>query len=110
MKFGPWFSRLNGAIDEALVQKRFSLRSLSMKAGYSPNYVGQMRRDTKGPSAEAVVRLAAALDVSLTWIFLGVEMSPSDERLLALAASLSEDQKSKLLELLQSVGSTSQST
>lgn len=101
MKRGEWFTRLQAAVEEALQTERVtSKRDLSTKAGLGINYVSQMIRDEKGPSAEAVVRLAKVMDVSLVWIFVGAEMDSATERLVALFAPMTPERKRALLDLL----------
>lgn len=78
-----------------------SLRAISKDAGLGPNYVTQMISGNKGPTAAALVKLAETLQVSVTFIFTGAEMSQVDEDLLKLAAEMDETEKTHLLGLLR---------
>lgn len=99
-----WFDRLQTAVDERWTAPGRSLRELSRAIGFGPNYVQQMLGDRKSPKVQAVLRLADVLGVSVSWLFLGVEMTTEDERLLTLAAKIDQSQKRNLLDLLNSIG------
>src|SRR5690554_6377628 len=79
-----------------------SERQISLAAGLGPNFVGQMKKAGKMPSASAVLRLCRALWVSVTYIFTGAKMTPEDEEFLTRFSALHPDQKKALLSLLHS--------
>lgn len=97
-----WWIRLIDEINKAESAGR-SLRNISLTAGLGPNYVEQMRKKGKMPSADVVKKLAEALGISVTYIFTGVQMTREAEQLLALWASLTEEQKDSLLQMLRSM-------
>ncbi|WP_104662823.1 helix-turn-helix domain-containing protein [Ensifer adhaerens] len=92
-----WRARLGVKIDES----GQSYRSLSAKCGFGPNFVSEFMAGGKAPSADRVVKLADVLNVSLAYIFTGVEMSREDEDFLRLVAAMPDDQKRHLRALLE---------
>ncbi len=98
-----WETRLRQAIQERWLDKGRSLNELSARVDMGPNYVSQMLTTTKAPKAETVIKLADALGVSLTWIYLGADLTAEDEQLLQLAAKVDTTQKRQLLDLLNSI-------
>jgi transcriptional regulator with XRE-family HTH domain len=105
MEHAAWEMRLRQAIRERWTDQGRSLAELGRQAGMGVNYVSQMLNDGKAPKAQAVVNLAEVLGISLTWLYLGVEMTAEDEQLLQLAAKVDESQKRQLLALLNSIAS-----
>lgn len=92
-----WRARLSEKID----QSGESYRSLSAKCGFGPNFVSEFMAGGKAPSADRVVKLADVLNVSLSYVFTGVEMSRDDERFLRAVAEMSDDEKRHLMALLE---------
>jgi transcriptional regulator with XRE-family HTH domain len=99
-----WEQRLRKAIAERWTDKGRSLTDLGRAIGMGQNYVSQMLAG-KAPKAQAVINIAKELEISLTWLFLGVEMTVEDEQLLLLASKIDTAQKRKLLDLLTSIAS-----
>jgi transcriptional regulator with XRE-family HTH domain len=67
---GGWQPRLR----EALGRSKLSMRALSEKADFSPNYIGALLRgeiDKRGPSADSLRRLAEAAGVDPDWMITG---------------------------------------
>lgn len=50
--------------------------ALAEKAGIVPNYVSQVERGDKIPTVETLARMAAALEVTLSELFLGADRAP----------------------------------
>lgn len=100
-----WKQRLHAAIRDRWVANGGSLAELSRQAGQGSNYVSQMLNEDKEPKTQAVINIAQVLNVSLSWIFLGIEMTAEDEKLLLIAAKIDTNQKKKLLDLLGSISS-----
>jgi len=92
-----WRHRLTSAIE---LDPR-SKREIARECGFGPNFVSELFNSEKTPSADRVVRLAEVLGISLTYIFIGVEISRQDEEFLQLAAKLPDDEKDHLLGLLK---------
>jgi transcriptional regulator with XRE-family HTH domain len=67
---GDWLPRLR----EALGRSTLSMRALSEKAGFSPNYLSALVRgeiDKRGPSADSLRRIAEAAGVDADWMITG---------------------------------------
>lgn len=102
-----WKQRLHSAIKDRWVAQGRSLAELSRLSGQGPNYVSQMLNEDKEPKTQTVINIAENINVSLSWIFLGIDMTAEDEKLLLIAAKIDTDQKKKLLDLLGSIASES---
>ena len=100
MSTETWEARLRQAIQERWVDQGRSLTELSLNIKNGRNFVSQMLTEGKAPRAQDVVNLASELKISLSWLFLGVDMTQEDEQLLMIASKIDTDQKKKLLELL----------
>jgi hypothetical protein len=103
MSTETWEARLRQAIQERWVDQGRSLTELSLNIHNGRNFVSQMLTEGKAPRAKDVVNLAAQLQISLSWLFLGVDMTQEDEQLLMIASKIDTHQKKKLLELLNSI-------
>lgn len=67
---GDWQPRVR----EALGRSKLSMRALSEKAGFSPNYLSALLRgeiDKRGPSADSLRRIAEAAAVDPDWVITG---------------------------------------
>lgn len=105
MSTAEWDNRLRQAIKEHWTDHGRSLTELGRAIGMGQNYVSEMLSKGKAPRAQAVINLAQVLGVSLTWIYLGVEMTAEDEQLLQVASKVDATQKRRLLDLLNSIAS-----
>lgn len=94
-----WQMRLVSAIEAS----GRPMSVISREAGLGPNYVHQMIKYRKMPSADAVVRLCRVLRVSLTYIFTGIEMTADEQEILMRIVSLRPDQKQSLLAFVRSL-------
>jgi len=90
-----WRQRLIAAIEK----DDRTPRAISLAAGLGPNYLNQMIERGTSPSIPALVSLCGALDLSLTYIFTGADMSPGLEELLRLSAELPDQQQDLLIDL-----------
>lgn len=98
MRNRDWLSRLTSAINAT----DETHRSLSLRAGLGPNYVNQLVNGQKPtPSAEAIIRLCEALNLSLAYVFAGLELTRETEEVARLYASLGDRQRGALLTLLR---------
>lgn len=86
---------------DAIKRDQRSARQISLEAGLGPNFVGDLTREGKDPSAENLVKLTATLGVSLTYIFTGADMTPEAEEMLQLAAGLPKEKQELVLDLLR---------
>lgn len=94
-----WRIRLMACIEE----EGRSLRSISLQAGLGQNYLNQMVSDRKEPGIEVVRRLCDVLNVSVTYIVTGNELSKLDEELLAILADIDVEAKKHLRDFLRTV-------
>lgn len=78
-----------------------SNRALGKKAGVGTSFVSDLKNLEKNPSADNVLKLARALDLSVVWLFTGVEMTPELEEVLAIYAALPRSGRSALMSVLR---------
>lgn len=91
-----WRKRL----EDALKQSGRSKREISMKAGKGAGYVHSILSEGKDPTIESLIAVCRELNVSLTWIVYGFEISPATEQLLSLIEQNPED-RAAVLQILQ---------
>ncbi len=92
-----WKTRLLQAVDN----DGRSDRAISLAANLGVNFVNELRNTSKEPSIEKVLRLAAELQLSVSYLFLGRDLSKDDEDLLLVLQSLPADAKAGLLAVLR---------
>jgi len=63
--------------------------------------VSDLKNLEKNPSADNVLKLARALDLSVVWLFTGVEMTPELEEVLAICAAVRRSCRSALMSVLR---------
>ena len=73
-----WRDRLQAALDK----KGKSAREISLKAGKGPGYLHSILKEGKDPTVESMGAVCDALEVSVAWILLGVDMSRETEEIL----------------------------
>lgn len=95
---------------EAIERSGKSERAISRAIGRTPSYLHSVLKENKQPSIDNLVLLATELNVSLTWLIFGVEMSGDAETLLKLYAGLTDDQKGDFLRMAKSVAALSAKT
>ena len=93
-------------LQEAVEKSGKSLRSISLAAGCSPGYLHGILKGKKEPTITRLVKICGVLGVSVTYVVLGIEWSPTQEQLLLLMSGLSDEQKTLLLELAKSLSRT----
>lgn len=64
---------LGQALQEARDQRGLTQEALSLETGVHRNYIGGIERGERSPSVEAIVKLADALGVTLSDLFLRAE-------------------------------------
>ena len=92
-----WKTRLLQAIDN----DGRSDRAISTAANLGVNFVNEFRNKAKEPSVEKILKLAAELKLSVTYLFLGRDLSKDDEDLLLVLQSLPVSAKEGLLAALR---------
>lgn len=95
-----WLYRLLG---EIYLSPR-SLRETSNLAGFGVNYLSQLSSENfKEPSFSRVVVLCDVLDVSITYIVTGAEMTRLFEELAQCLSPLPQEQQESFLALLRTL-------
>lgn len=80
MNESDWRSRLEDAIKASGRSKR----EISLAAGKGPGYVHSILSEGKDPTIDNLIAICLALNVSLTKILYGFEISPETEEILSL--------------------------
>lgn len=94
-----WRDRLRGAIEAT----ERSQRDISLQAGMAPGYVNSLFNEAKDPRISNLLKILDEIDVSLSYILYGIEMSPEMEELLRLFERLNPDQKVLFRQLAQTM-------
>lgn len=98
-----WLVRLISAVDAYIAQHGSSLSSVSKAAGLHRNFLTQLKADDwSEPQFGNVVALCRAINVSITYVVTGAELSQNGEVFVSHLARLSEDQQRSVLALLES--------
>lgn len=92
-----WRNRLIDAINA----DGRSDRAISLAAGLGPNFVNELRNQTKEPGVEKIMKLADELNVSLTYLFMGSDVTAEDEAFLRLYRQYSDEERAGLLAILK---------
>ncbi len=100
-----WRKRLLAEISRATAEGA-SLRSLSLGAGLSANYVEQLISRGSNPTVPVLEKLCAQLGVSLIYILTGTEADPASEAILRLVNSLSPEDQRHAMALLERLAAT----
>lgn len=90
MKKIEWWDRFEAAINA----DGRAYRQISLAADLGENRVSQILKKGPifpGPSAEVVKRICEAINVSLTYVYTGAQMTPEMEEILASLAKLDRE-------------------
>jgi transcriptional regulator with XRE-family HTH domain len=98
METETWRDRLRAEIDKAGASKR----SLSLKADMGAGYVHSILEDGKDPGLESLMKVCAALDVSLLRIVYGLDVTPEMEEVFHLWRQSSSETRSGIVQILRS--------
>jgi len=85
-------------------------RAISLAAGLGPNFLNELRNLNKAPTVPKVVALANELNVSLSYLFSGLDLSRENEELLRLFLSLPEPSRDTLLQLARQLAESKPAT
>lgn len=80
-------------------------RTISLAAKLGPNFVSELHHTVKDPRIQNVLKLAAELNMSLSYLFLGTDATPEDEELLKILHG-NPDLRRHLVSLLQAMPQT----
>lgn len=94
-----WRQRLSEAVEKS----GRSERAISLAAGCGHGYLNSILNTEKDPTLPRLVKICAELKVSLTYIVLGIEQTPTQERLLMLLSELPEAQQEAFLRMAESI-------
>lgn len=89
-------SRLGARVRELREARKLTQEALGERAGCSWHYISSIERGRKGATTETLAALAAAMDITLSELFVGVDRPlPRDAKRLdtALAAKPPETQR-----------------
>lgn len=75
------------------------MRNVSRAAGCGDGYLFEVLESGKEPTLDRLLRVAGVLEVSITWLLYGFELSSLDEEFLSLFARLTPQQRSAVLAL-----------
>ncbi len=78
MADSDWKTRLQAAVDKS----GRSAREVSLKSGKGPGYLHSILKEGKDPTVDSLVAVCSTLNVSVSSILLGVEMSRETEEIL----------------------------
>ena len=92
-----WRDRLIEAIDAS----ELSDRELCRRAGVGSSFVSDLKNMAKEPSAANVLKLAKALNLSLTFLFTGADLDLELEEVLKVYAALPPNRRAALIALLR---------
>jgi transcriptional regulator with XRE-family HTH domain len=81
MKPDGWKQRLQGALDSS----GMTMRAASLAARQNAGYMHSILKTDRDPSVTHLIAVCQVLNVSLTYIIFGWDVSPQTERLLQLA-------------------------
>lgn len=76
------------------------LRTISLAAGLPPASLWEMLNTDKQPGVERVKAICDALNISIGYVFEGIDISPEGVRLLKAWAQLPKERRENLLEFL----------
>lgn len=79
---------------------------MSLAADLGPNYIQQLvSNPQRSPNFDQMVRLCDMLNVSITYIVTGADISHADEKFLERLRSLNDEQRNRLFGLVESFAS-----
>lgn len=90
-----WRQRLLDAIEHSPL----SDRQICKRAGVGSSFVSDLKNAGKDPKAASVVKVVSALDVSLSYVFAGIDISPETEEVVRIWTRLPKEMRDHLLAL-----------
>jgi transcriptional regulator with XRE-family HTH domain len=92
---------------EAIKADGRSYRAISTAAGLGPNFVNQLLNYEKEPAAKHVIMLAKALNMSLSYLFVGNdEVTAEHEELFRLLQGSTPEGRALALQILSTLKTT----
>ncbi|CCM77100.1 helix-turn-helix domain-containing protein [Rhizobium mesoamericanum] len=96
MHGNDWRARLEDAIEKSGKSKR----EISLGAGKGPGYVHSILKEGKDPTIDNLIAICRVLDVTLTQVLYGVQMSPETQEILSLIET-NPNMRSGILQILR---------
>jgi transcriptional regulator with XRE-family HTH domain len=99
-----WLVRLVDEIKRRKATDGDAYRQIAMSTGLGVNYVSQLTQENwREPSFGRVVKLCRALNLSITYLVTGADMTAQEEQILAHLRRLDDQQRTYLEGLLESL-------
>lgn len=96
-----WRERLLAAIDDAVENRGLKKTKLGPKAGLGRNWENDFRNKGKDPSLPNLAAVCKALNVSLSYVVFGYDITPEEELVLALYRRFPPSRRESLQSFLQ---------
>ncbi|WP_234886437.1 helix-turn-helix domain-containing protein [Agrobacterium vitis] len=80
MQKEDWRARLSTALEKSDKSKR----AVSLAAGLGPGYIHSILSEGKDPTVDNLIAVANALDVSVSYLLYGYDLTPETEKILSL--------------------------
>jgi len=96
MEKDAWKNRLLAEIEK----KGKSQRAVSLAAGMGPGYINSWLNENKDPTVENLIKVCEVLDVTLSFILYGYDITPASQEILALLEKR-PDSRDAILKLLK---------
>ena len=93
-----WRERLKQAIDD----RRFSYKSLSLEAGFSSEYVSKMLKGRINPTVDKILMICRIANIDPVFLFSSTTSNIDMREVVDAVSSLSEREASLVSRLLQS--------
>lgn len=98
--------QLGQRIRELRTQRHMSQEELSFKAGISPAHLGQIERALKNPTVDTLAKIAAALDIPISYLFTmdTASVEPQNTTVGKISAQLlgmSEEEQKDILRIIR---------
>ena len=89
-------------------KQKLSQERLAELSGCHPTYIGQVERGEKNATLESIEKIAKAMNIPLSELFINIEETNAEKRNIPLESydfllSKSEKQQEQLLEIMKSV-------
>ena len=96
-----WRERLQQILDES----GKSAREVSLAAGKGPGYVHSIMKEGKDPTIDNLLTICSVLNISLSWLIYGYEISRETEEILQLLEG-SPNSREGILKILKDKASS----
>jgi len=98
MSIHKWRQRLAKSLEKS----GKSMRYVSIAAGMGPGYLHSILVEEKDPTIESLVKVCKEIQVSISYVIYGYDVTPIQEEFLRLFELASPDDRQAILTLLRS--------